>query len=108
MYAFGQYKDHFLILDPHEIRDSRPISGDAIADIHASGCQYLQTNPCSSLSSAQACSFYLKDKADFMLWKNNIVTMQRQFGKEDFIFSLFMDGMSRTKDDSLLVDSNSN
>lgn len=41
------------------------------------------------------------------MWKNNILNMQRQFGKQEFIFSLFMDAPKQSKSNMSLLESDS-
>lgn len=98
VYAFGHYKDNFLVLDPHQINEVHPVSFDTLDHFHANGCQNLSTSPCTNLSSAVACSFYIQNLDDFARWKSYLQQMQWDFGKENYIFSLFIDNRVKNKD----------
>ena len=75
VYLFGSYKDNFLYLDPHKINECMPVNNQTWRVFQAKECLKLASTPCSNLSSALACSFYLPSLHDFLMWKNQILNL---------------------------------
>jgi len=90
VYVFGYYKDNFLSLDPHKINDGTPIKMSTLDKFQATECLKLSSRPHTNLSSAAGCGFYLSSLHDFLMWKNQLLNMQRDFGKSHLIFSIFL------------------